>query len=107
MRAAATNEDNSLKHVSRNGKIASTRCASFTATCYEAGDNAAALAAYETALKATPNRYRGVLGVARAATATGDDEGRRALREADRPRRIERNVKRPEVQEAKAFLASK
>jgi tetratricopeptide (TPR) repeat protein len=73
----------------------------------EAGDNAAALVAYETALKATPNRYRGVLGVGRAAAATGDRT--KAAEHYAKLIDLAKNadVERPEVQEAKAFLASK
>ena len=38
----------------------------------EADQPAAALSEFETALKQTPNRYRALLGVARAAKAAGD-----------------------------------
>ena len=106
MRAAADNEDNSLKHVAMENRLYPLR-ELYGDLLLEAGDNAAALAAYETALKATPNRYRGVLGVARAATATGDRT--KAAEHYGKLIDLAKNadVERPEVQEAKAFLASK
>ena len=38
----------------------------------ETGQPSAALREFETSLKATPNRYRGLWGAARAAEAAGD-----------------------------------
>ena len=71
----------------------------------EVGQPAAALKEYETALKHTPNRYRAFWGAARAADATGNRTqaseyfGKlvNLAKSAD--------VERPEVQQAKAFLA--
>jgi len=71
MRAAAENEDNSLKHVAMENRLYPLR-ELYGDLLLEIGDAAAALTEYETALKATPNRYRGILGVARAADARGD-----------------------------------
>ena len=85
MRAAAENEDNSIKHVAMENRLYPLR-ELYGDLLLETGQPAAALAEYETALKATPNRYRGVLGVARAAEAAGDREGHRILRQARRPR---------------------
>jgi tetratricopeptide (TPR) repeat protein len=106
MRTAADNEDGSLKHVAMENRLYPLR-ELLGDLLLEAGDGAGALAAYETALKATPNRYRGFLGVARAAVATGD----RAKSAAYYGKLIDlaknADVERPEVREAKAFLASK
>lgn len=106
MAAAADNEDNSLKHVAMENRLYPLR-ELYGDLLLEAGDNAAALVAYETALKATPNRYRGVLGVGRAAAATGDRT--KAAEHYAKLIDLAKNadVERPEVQEAKAFLASK
>jgi tetratricopeptide (TPR) repeat protein len=70
------------------------------------GQPADALKEFETALRQTPNRYRALLGIARAASGAGD-----------RPRAVEyygklvdlaknADTERPETDEAKAFLAS-
>jgi tetratricopeptide (TPR) repeat protein len=106
MGAAADNEDNSVKHVAMENRLYPLR-ELYGDLLLEAGDNAAALVAYETALKATPNRYRGVLGVGRAAAATGDRT--KAAEHYAKLIDLAKNadVERPEVQEAKAFLASK
>jgi tetratricopeptide (TPR) repeat protein len=106
MRAAADNEDNSLKHVAMENRLYPLR-ELYGDLLLEAGDGAGALVAYEAALKATPNRYRGILGVARAADATGDRA--KAVeyygKLVDLAKSAE--VERQEVQEAKAFLAKK
>ncbi len=104
MRAAADNEDNSLKHVAMENRLYPLR-ELFGDLLLEVGDAAAALTEYETALKATPNRYRGILGVARAADASG---GRAKAAEyygklIDLAKNTD--VERQEVREAKAFLA--
>jgi tetratricopeptide (TPR) repeat protein len=106
MRAAADNEDNSLKHVAMENRLYPLR-ELYGDLLLEARDAAAALVAYETALKATPNRYRGFLGVARAAAATGNRT--KAAEHYGKLIDLAKNadVERPEVQEAKAFLANK
>src|SRR4029077_17807409 len=71
MRAAADNEDNSLKHVAMENRLYPLR-ELYGDLLLELGDAGAALVEYATALKATPNRYRGTVGGARAAKATGD-----------------------------------
>src|SRR5215468_2042033 len=71
MRAAAENEDNSLKHVAMENRLYPLR-ELYGDLLLEMGDAAAALTEYETVLKATPNRYRGILGIARAAEANGN-----------------------------------
>src|SRR5262249_58318040 len=69
MQAAADNEDASVKHIAMENRLYPMR-ELYGDLLLELGQPAAALTAYETALKATPNRYRGILGVARAAAAT-------------------------------------
>jgi tetratricopeptide (TPR) repeat protein len=106
MRAAAENEDNSVKHVAMENRLYPLR-ELYGDLLLEIGDAAAALTEYETALKATPNRYRGTLGVARAADARGD----RAKAAEYYGKLIDltkdADVERHEVREAKAFLARK
>jgi Tfp pilus assembly protein PilF len=71
----------------------------------ELGDPAAALKEYEQSLRADRNRFRSMLGMARAAKATGDTAKARqayeklvTLASADSDR--------PELAEARAFLAN-
>jgi tetratricopeptide (TPR) repeat protein len=71
MRAAADGEDGSVKHVAMENRLYPLR-ELYGDLLLEAGQPAAALAEYETALKQTPNRYRALLGIARAASVTGD-----------------------------------
>jgi tetratricopeptide (TPR) repeat protein len=104
MQAAADNEDASVKHIAMENRLYPMR-ELYGDLLLEVGEGAAALAAYETALKATPNRYRGILGVARAAAATGDHA--KAIAYYGKLIELTKNadVERPEVLEAKAVLA--
>ena len=70
----------------------------------ESGQPAAAQTEYETALRQTPNRYRALLGMARAANATGDRQ-----KAADYYGKVvslaqNADTERPETVEARAFL---
>jgi tetratricopeptide (TPR) repeat protein len=106
MRAAAENEDNSLKHVAMENRLYPLR-ELYGDLLLDLGDANAALTEYETALKATPNRYRGIFGVARAANSSGDRA--KATDYYGRLIDLAKNadVDRQEVQDAKAFLAKK
>jgi tetratricopeptide (TPR) repeat protein len=106
MRAAAENEDNSVKHVAMENRRYPMH-ELYGDLLLEAGDAPAALVAYETALKATPNRYRGILGVARAADATGNRA--KAVEYYGKLIELAKNadVERQEVRDAKVFLAKK
>ena len=74
---------------------------------FEMGQAPAALVEYETALKATPNRYRGYLGVARAADAAGNRA--KAFEYFGKLVELAKNAdaERQEIREAKAFLAQR
>jgi tetratricopeptide (TPR) repeat protein len=106
MRAAAENEDNSLKHVAMENRLYPLRELNGD-LLLELGDAHAALTEYEIALKATPNRYRGILGIARAADASGDRA--KAIQYYARLVDLAKGagVDRQEVREAKAFLEKK
>jgi tetratricopeptide (TPR) repeat protein len=106
MRAAADNEDNSLKHVAMENRLYPLRELDGD-LLLELGDAGAALTEYETALKATPNRYRGVLGVARAAGASGDRAKATQYYAKLVDLAKDADVDRQEVREAKAFLERK
>ena len=104
MRTAADNEDRSLKHVAMENRLYPLR-ELYADLLLEMGNGSAALVEYETALKATPNRYRGYLGVARAADAIGDRT--KAVEYYGKLVDLAKNAdaERQEVREAKAFLA--
>jgi tetratricopeptide (TPR) repeat protein len=104
MRTAADNEDGSLKHVAMENRLYPLR-ELYGDLLMEMGQAPAALVEYETALKATPNRYRGFLGVARAADAAGNRA--KATEYYGKLVDLAKNAdaERTEVREAKAFLA--
>src|SRR5437879_4812387 len=104
MRAAADGEDGSLKNVIMENRLYPLR-EMLAELLLEVGESAAALKEYETALKQTPNRYRGFWGAARAADAAGN-----RAQAADYFGKVVNLAKnadtwRQEVREAKAFLA--
>src|SRR5712691_9854311 len=106
MRAAADGEDGSVKHVAMENRLYPMR-ELYAELLLESGQPAAALAEYETALQQTPNRYRALLGIARAANATGDRA--KATEYYGKLVQLSKNAdtERPEIREAKEFLARK
>jgi tetratricopeptide (TPR) repeat protein len=106
MRTAADNEDGSLKHVAMENRLYPLR-ELLGDLLLEMGQAPAALVEYETALKATPNRYRGYLGVARAAEAAGNRA--KAVEYYGKLVELAKNAdaERQEILEAKALLAKR
>jgi len=106
MRAAADGEDSSLKNVIMENRLYPLR-EMLAELLLEVGEPAAALKEYETALKQTPNRYRGFWGAARASDAVGNRA--QAAEYFGKLVNLARNAdtERPEVREAKAFLAKR
>jgi tetratricopeptide (TPR) repeat protein len=106
MRAAADGEDGSIKHVAMENRLYPLR-ELLAELLLEMKEPAAALREYETALKNTPNRFRGYLGAARAADAAGDRQA--ATGYFNKLIELAKNAdsERSEIQEAKAFLARK
>ena len=104
MRAAADGEDGSLKNVIMENRLYPFR-EMLAELLLEVGQPAAALKEYETAIKQTPNRYRAFWGAARAADAVGNKA--QAAEYFGKLVNLARNAdtERPEVREAKAFLA--
>jgi tetratricopeptide (TPR) repeat protein len=104
MRTAADGEDGSVKHIAMENRLYPMR-ELLGDLLLEMGQGEAALTEYETALKATPNRFRGFLGIARAATAAGN----RAMASEYYGKLVElaknADTERQEVREAKEFLA--
>jgi tetratricopeptide (TPR) repeat protein len=106
MRAAAGGEDGSIKHVAMENRLYPLR-ELLAELLLEMKDPAAALREYEIAHKATPNRFRGYLGAARAAAAAGDRET--AAGYFTKLVELAKNADsdRSEVREAKTFMARK
>ena len=104
MRAAANGEDGSLKNVIMENRLYPLR-EMLAELLLEIGQPAAALREYETALRQTPNRYRAFWGAARASDAVGNRA--QASEYFGKLVNLVKNAdtERPEVQEAKAFLA--
>jgi tetratricopeptide (TPR) repeat protein len=106
MRAAADSEDGSLKHVAMENRLYPFR-ELLGDLLLETGQPAAALVEFETALKQTPNRFRAFWGAARAADGAGSHQ--KASEYFGKLVDLGKNAdtERPEVREAKAFLARK
>jgi tetratricopeptide (TPR) repeat protein len=106
MRAAADNEDASVKHVAMENRLYPMR-ELLADLLLEMGQAAPALREYEASLKETPNRYRGFYGAARAAESTGDRQ-----KAADYFSKLVAMTKnadtaRPELARAKAYLTQR
>jgi tetratricopeptide (TPR) repeat protein len=106
MRAAADGEDGSVKHVAMENRLYPLR-ELYAELLLEAGQPAAALSEFGTALKQTPNRYRAFLGTARAANAAGDRQ--KASEYYGKLVELANNAdtERSEIREAKEFLAAR
>ena len=106
MRTAADNEDASVKHVAMENRLYPFR-ELLAELLLEAGQPAAALKEFETALKQTPNRFRAFSGAARAAEASGDHQKTSDYfgKLADLAKNAD--TERAEIREAKAFLAKR
>jgi predicted Zn-dependent protease len=78
-------DNGSVKHVAMENRLYPLR-ELYAELLLETGQPAAALHEFETAIEQTPNRYRVLLGIARAANAAGDrQKGIRVLRQAREP----------------------
>jgi tetratricopeptide (TPR) repeat protein len=104
MRAVADLDDATDKHPVTPGAILPAR-EQLGELLLELKQPAAALAAFETSLRSTPERFNGIYGAARAASLASDQKKAKLYyeklialtRQADSPR--------PEIADAKAFLA--
>jgi len=106
MRGAADGEDASVKHVAMENRLYPMR-ELLADLLLEMGQPADALREYETALAANPNRYRGFLGVARAAEKAGDRQKASAYYTKLVDLAQKADTERPEIRQAKAFLEIK
>jgi len=106
MRAAADLEDSTEKHVAMENRLYPMR-EMLGDMLLETGQPGPALQAYEGSLHAAPNRLRGFYGAARAAKAAGDPAKARDYFEKLAALGKNADPDRVEVQEAKAFLATR
>jgi hypothetical protein len=106
MRAAADGEDGSVKHVSMENRLYPMR-ELFAELLLESGQAAPALREFEAALKENPNRYRGLYGAARAAEAAGDRQKAETYFTQFVAVSAKADTDRPEIAQAKTFLAKK
>ena len=106
MRTAADNEDGSVKHVAMENRLYPLR-ELYAELLLEIGQAAPALREFETALKAYPNRYRSIYGIARAAEASGDK--RTAADHYNRLMALAKNAdsSRPELARAREYVAQR
>jgi tetratricopeptide (TPR) repeat protein len=105
MGAAADGEDGSIKSVAMENRLYPFR-ELLGELLLEMGQPAEALKELETALRQTPNRYRALLGIARAASGAGDRQ--KAVEYYGKLVELAKNAdtERAETREAKTFLAS-
>ena len=106
MRAAADGEDASVKHVSMENRLYPMR-ELFAELLLETGQAAPALREFEAALKENPNRYRGLYGAARAAEMAGDRQKAETFFAKFVAVSAKADTDRPEIAQAKTFLAKK
>jgi tetratricopeptide (TPR) repeat protein len=106
MRSAADGEDGSVKHVAMENRLYPMR-ELFAELLLESGQAAPALREFEVSLKENPNRYRGLYGAARAAEAAGDRQKAEAYFTKFVAVSAKADTDRPEIAQAKMFLAKK
>jgi tetratricopeptide (TPR) repeat protein len=104
MRAAADNEDASVKHVAMENRLYPMR-ELLAELMLETGQAAAALREFERAIAENPNRYRGLYGAARSAEAAGERQKAATYFEKLVTLSKGADTTRPELARAKNFLA--
>jgi tetratricopeptide (TPR) repeat protein len=106
MRAAADREDATEKHPVTPGPIVPAR-ELLGEMLLELGDPRQALKEFEASHRVEPNRFKGLYGTARAAELSGDREKARTYYANLLALCEKADTERPELKEAKAFLAKK
>lgn len=104
MRQAADLDDASEKNVSMENKLVPTR-ALLGELYLAAGMNKEALVEFEASLKVVPNRFRTVAGAAAAARGIGSVEAAKRYYQALTSLSASGDQGRPEIAEARAYLA--
>jgi tetratricopeptide (TPR) repeat protein len=106
MRSAADLEDASEKHVAMENRLWPMR-ELLGELLLQLNQPAQALKEFEASFKAAPNRFRGFYGAAKAAERLGEKDKARTYYEKLVELCRQADGERPEVKEAKAFLAKK
>jgi tetratricopeptide (TPR) repeat protein len=106
MRAAADREDASEKHVAMENRLWPMR-ELLGELLLGLNDPAQALQEFEASFQAAPNRFHGFYGAAKAAERLGDREKARTYYEKLMTLCNQADTARPQLTEAKAFLAKK
>ena len=106
MRSAADMEDKSEKAAVTPGRLVPAR-ELLGEMLLEMNRPAEALQAFETSENHDPNRFRGLYGAAKAATLAGDQAKAKSYYEKLVVLAQNADTERPELIEAKAFLAKK
>jgi hypothetical protein len=106
MRSASDLEDASEKHIAMENRLVPMR-ELLGEMLLEANEPGAALTAFETSLKAAPNRFRSYYGAARAAARAGDSGKARVYYENLVLLTGQADTERPEITEAKGALGKK
>ena len=104
MRAVADLDDATDKHPVTPGAILPAR-EQLGELLLELKQPSAALQEFETALRSTPERFNGIYGAARAASLAADQKKARTYYEKLIALTRQADTPRPEINEAKAFLA--
>jgi hypothetical protein len=104
MRAAADNEDASVKHVAMENRLYPMR-ELLAGLLLDMGQAGAALREFELANGENPNRYRGLYGAARAAEAAGERQKAAAYFAKLVELSKGADTVRPELARARSFLA--
>jgi tetratricopeptide (TPR) repeat protein len=106
MRSAADIEDKSEKHAVTPGRLMPAR-ELLGEMLLEMNRPAEALQAFETSEKHDPNRFRGLYGAGKAAALAGDQAKAKTYYGKLVVLAQNADIERPELKEAKAFLAKK
>jgi tetratricopeptide (TPR) repeat protein len=104
MRAAAEAEEDSDKHPVTPGNVAPSR-ELLGEMLMTLNIQAQAFAEFERSLKRDPNRFRAIYGAARSAEASGNRQAARDYYAKLLALAANRDAERPELDQAKAFLA--
>jgi hypothetical protein len=104
MRSAADLEDASEKHIAMENRLV-PMCELLGELLLEVNEPAAALVAFEASLQRVPNRFRSFYGAARAADLAGDREKAKVFYAKLVALADKADTERPEIANARAFLA--
>jgi len=106
MRSAADLEDKSEKHAVTPGRLVPAR-ELLGEMLLEMNRPAEAFQAFETSAKHDPNRFRGLYGAGKSAVLAGDQANAKSYFERLLALAKNADTERPEIKEARAFLARK